>query len=73
MKDVAKILKKKLDEKFYCPMPYSISPVDKIETLGCIRVKTVTGSIYEYKVIKKGVDKFFEIHYHNDKKYPYDM
>jgi hypothetical protein len=73
MRDVNKIIKDKLNEKFDCPMPYSISPVDKIETLGGFRVKTVTGAIYEYKIIKKGVDKFFEIHFHNDKKYPYDM
>ena len=73
MKDVAKIVKQKLNERFDCPMPYRISSKDNIETLGGYRVKTVTGSVYEYKVIKRGENKFFEIHYHDDKKYPYDM
>lgn len=73
MKDVAKIVKEKLNESADRPHPYSISSKDKLDTLGGIRVKATSGSIFEYKIIKKGDDKFFEIHFHNDKKYPFDM
>jgi hypothetical protein len=66
MNDVAKIVKKHLNEFG------EFSEMDNIENLDKFRINLISGvgdkNVYvEYKIYKIGVRKFFEIHYHKDK------